>query len=814
MGSGGFLMDMMSVRDYLKEIKKITDFGAAESWTPRVAENIFEDIRVPHGSKQLKGKTFDWVMPPTFGEQLFSSNVESIGLRYAVMGNRIYYSTAMSVGPTSPETFDHLVEHAVAVRVPFRLNISLTNGGLGVDQINATLAGTFPWASSTNQRIKTAQKALDDYERHAGGVVPAMFITASTWAPARGKVNAQREVSYNLKEIEERATKLNRVIQSWGGAQTTDAFSAPIEGVLGSMPAVYDKPLGNVMAPTMPDAIGMTPLFRGTTSWGQHDGNVLLRQSDGRFLHYQQTSSHQNAWVTLMVGPMGFSKSTTLNTMNLMYLINPSAESELPFLRCLDVGPSSRAIIDIIQESLGKEHEHLAQYIRLQNTKDYQFNPFDTPLGLNRPLQSQITFLVNLVSTICYSMVSDKSVEGRLPGLVTSAINRLYKLYGPKQEGGDRPREYYERANPLVAGKVREHGVHVDEMTTWFEVRDELFEKGEVRAALIAHRKAMPILSDLISVAASEEMRADYPDIIDGTPLLDLFSRSIREAAEMFPMLQGETKFELGQARVISLDMEDVIPKDDSPRSLWQASVAFFIGYEILTRDFFFHRDHLRSVPKLYQQFHERRVRRVETARKRFSMDERQRFSAVQAAQSQVDSLIAEGRKNKVDIMVASQLFNDHTPKSIELSSTIMILGAGNMTPQEADNIRTRFELTEDQMKTIRRIRPPSPKGAEAFCIFKTRDGNQAHHAYLSEGSIYLWAIATEAEDRAIRRIMYQRFSTTEALQRLAKRFPGGSMKKEMEALLAKASLESSVDQVKGEDIIEDFAEQCAELQL
>ena len=260
--------------------------------------------------------------------------------------------------------------------------------------------------------------------------------------------------------------------------------------------------------------------------------------------------------------------------------------------------------------------------------------------------------------------------------------------------------------------------------------------------------------------------------------------------------------------------MEDVIPKDDSPRSLWQASVAFFIGYEILTRDFFFHRDHLRSVPKLYQQFHERRVRRVETARKRFSMDERQRFSAVQAAQSQVDSLIAEGRKNKVDIMVASQLFNDHTPKSIELSSTIMILGAGNMTPQEADNIRTRFELTEDQMKTIRRIRPPSPKGAEAFCIFKTRDGNQAHHAYLSEGSIYLWAIATEAEDRAIRRIMYQRFSTTEALQRLAKRFPGGSMKKEMEALLAKASLESSVDQVKGEDIIEDFAEQCAELQL
>jgi intracellular multiplication protein IcmB len=806
----GLMFDVLSVRQYLKDIRRLTSPGSSPRWQPRIAKDTFRDVRVPARPSQTKGDRLDGVMPPPIGHQLFSSTPTTLGLQYAVMGDRIYYPTALSLGPTDPETFDRLINQAAELRLPFRISFSMKGSGTGVDLLNTILAKTFNWMSTRNSLRKDAYEGLQDYEDKRGGVVPAMYVTACTWADAKPRYSKKQGVMYDLTEIAERATKLNRALQGWGGCQTQDTFAAPIEGVLTTQAGACDKPMGAVMAPTMPDAIGLTPLFRPTTSWGQRDGNVLLRSSDGRFLHYQQTSSHQTAWVTLLVGPMGFSKSTTMNTLNLFYLLTPSPESEMPMLRCLDVGPSSRSIIDLVRSSLPSGQEDMAQYIRLTNTKDCQFNPFDTPMGLEFPLPNHRDYLTNLISTICYAMAKDSNLASRLPGMVATIISATYKAYASRENGGDRARVYYENANPLVDQKIREHGIAIDEVTTWHEVRNELYDVGEVKAATACHRKAMPVLADLIAVASSEEIRSDYPDEIGGARVLDLFSRSIREAVEIFPILQGETKFDLGEARVISLDMEDLVPKEQTERALWQASIAFFLGYDILTRDFFFHRDYLKYVPKRYGVFHTRRVKRMETARKRFSMDERQRFSKVPAAQSQVDSLIAEGRKNLVDIQVASQLFEDHTEKSINLASTIVILGAGNMDKNQAAMVQDRFSLTPSQMMAIRRIRGPGPKGAEAFMIFRTKDGSQSHHVMLSEGSIYLWLIATEAVDRGVRQLMYERFQPAEALRRLAKRFPGGSIKKELENRLADMADEGADDQASAR-MIEELADECSQ---
>ena len=806
----GLMFEVLSVRNYMKDLRRLTSPGGSPRWQPRIASDVFQDVRVPANPAQTKGDRLDGVMPPPIGHQLFTSTPVTIGHQYSVMGNRIYYPTAISLGPTEPESFDRLIVQAAELRLPFRISFSMKGSGTGVDLLNTILAKTFNWMSTNNTLRKDAYENLQDYEDKRGGTVPAMYITACTWADAKPKYSKKNGVSYDLTEIAERATKLNRVLQGWGGCQTQDTFSAPIEGVLATQVGACDKPMGTVMAPPMPDAIGLTPLFRPTTSWGQRDGNVLLRSTDGRFLHYQQTSSHQTAWVTLLVGPMGFSKSTTMNTLNLFYLLTPSPEPEMPMLRCLDVGPSSRSIIDLVRSSLPSGEEDTAQYIRLTNTKDCQVNPFDTPLGLEFPLPNHKDYLVNLISTICYSMTKDPNLASRLPGMVSTILTRVYKAYASRANGGDRARVFYDNANPLVDQKIREHGIAIDEVTTWHEVRDELYDLGENKAAMACHRKAMPVLADLIAVSSSEEIRSDYPDEAGGAKVLDLFSRSIREAVDMFPILQGETRFDLGEARVLSLDMEDLVPREQTERALWQGSIAFFLGYDILTRDFFFHRDYLKHVPKRYAVYHTRRVKRMETARKRFSMDERQRFSKVPAAQAQVDSLIAEGRKNLVDIQVASQLFEDHTEKSINLSSTIIILGAGNMDKTQAEMVKDRFGLTPSQMMAIRRIRGPGPKGAEAFMVFRTKDGSQSHHVMLSEGSIYLWLIATEAVDRGIRQLMYERFQPAEALRRLAVRFPGGSIKKELENRLADMADEGADDEASAR-LIEELADECSQ---
>ena len=815
MGNGGVLVDFVSVREYLKQCRQVTHPGTSNRWTPRVSDDAGQDIRLPETVADLKGNTEDFKMPPTISQQLFSSVPESIGTKYAVMGNRIYYPVTMTLGPNDPKSFDEFLATASGLRVPFRINMTLKAHGLGVGYLNTMLADIFSWTSTGNTQIKRANEALESYVSKSGGVVPAMTITACTWAPVRATGKKDGDIEYDLSEIEDRGVKLHRALQSWGGCQTGDAFAAPIEGTLATQAGLLDQTMGRVMAPPMPDAVGMSPVFRETTSWDVSEGNILMRTDTGRFLHYQQTSSRQNAWVTLLVGPMGFSKSTTMNTLNLYYLITPSAESELPYLRMLDVGPSSRSIIDAVQSSVPTEQKHLAQYVRMQNTSDYQINPFDTPLGLEFPLGQHKQYLTNLISAVCFSMATNEKTQGRLPGLVTAIVDATYEMYASQANGGDRARVFSRNANPLVTEKVDQYGIETDDVTSWHEVRDALMEVGEIRAALIAHRKAMPILADLIGVASSPHIRETYPDDVDGVGLLDLFTRSIQEAVSMFEILNGETRFELGEAKIISLDVEDMVPKDSSDRSLWQASIAFLIAYNVLTKDFFFHRDDLVAVPKRYYAYHERKVKALEGARKRFSMDERQRFSAISAAQTQVDSLIAEGRKNKIDIMVASQLFKDHTEKSIELSTSIFILGAGNITEKEATDIQSRFQINSSQMQAIRGIKAPSPRGAEAFIIFRTRDGEQRHSVLLTEGPVYLWLIATEADDRVIRSRMYERFPRGEALQRLAARFPGGSIKKDLEARLAQMNdEESEIDGRANDRLVEDLVEECANLNL
>lgn len=806
----GYLMSMVSVSEYLRCLKGHIEHGqAGPKWQPRVgASDILKDIRLPVKPNGLMApEAFDHMMPPSFGEQLMSSMPKTIGLKYAVMGDRIFATAALHLGPKEPASFDELIRQASHLKLPFRILFSFKADGLGFDKLNQTFASWFRWAGMGNRQITDATKGLSEYIEKHNGVVPGLFIQACTWAPVKPYSNDKGELFYDLSLISQRSSNLHRALQSWGGCQTTDGYNAPIEGVLASSIGGYGKPLGRVMVPPLEDAAAISPLFRPTTSW--QDGNVLMRTEDGRILKYKQTDKNQSAWVTLVVGPMGFSKSTELNTLNLYYLMTPAAERDFPYLRIMDIGPSSRAIIDMVQNALPVNKKHMAQYIRMQNTTQYRYNILDTPLGVEQPLSSHVDFLNNFLITIAYSLSKDPQAASRLPGLVATCVRELYKAYSST---GDFAQRYYPGANQMVDSKLAEQGFVPDAMTTWHEVRDFLFDREELRAALIAHRKAMPILSHLLGIVSAPSIRAEYTDTIGNTSLLDLFARAIKEAIEMFPILDGETVFELGETRVISLDLEDMIPKDDSERSLWRGTIVCLFSFHLLTADFFLHPDYVAAMPKRYQRYHLARITQLSQIRKRFSMDERKRFAAIDAAAAQVDNMILEGRKNHVDMMLASQFFKHHSPTSVELATTIVILGAGNLSEHDIKDIQTRFELNDHQMRTIRNIRPPTEKGAEALMIFKTRSGTEVHHVFKTEGPIYLWAVATEAVDRSIKKLMYERCggNELEAWRRLATLHPGGSIKKALDNRLAALN-----DHKVGEgDILEQFADELMALNL
>lgn len=104
----GLMMDVVSVRNYLREIKRVAQPGSSPKWQPRVADDFMKDVRIPTNAKRRDQRNADFLMPPPIGAQIFSENPSTVGLKYAVLGNRIHYPVALEMGPTEPETFDQI----------------------------------------------------------------------------------------------------------------------------------------------------------------------------------------------------------------------------------------------------------------------------------------------------------------------------------------------------------------------------------------------------------------------------------------------------------------------------------------------------------------------------------------------------------------------------------------------------------------------------------------------------------------------------------------------------------------------------------
>lgn len=83
------LTQYIDVRQYMRLAKQITEPGSAPDFEPRVAEDFLKEMHVPVKPRRRDFRNADHMMPPPFGDQLFGSNPETIGLSYVVSGNRI-----------------------------------------------------------------------------------------------------------------------------------------------------------------------------------------------------------------------------------------------------------------------------------------------------------------------------------------------------------------------------------------------------------------------------------------------------------------------------------------------------------------------------------------------------------------------------------------------------------------------------------------------------------------------------------------------------------------------------------------------------
>lgn len=709
---------------------------------------------------------------PKLNEQLFPRAAEVIDNEIVRVGNTIFAPITIELMPKTPEPFQSLFDRLAKEDVPWRMHSLIRGDGLGILGFKELLASymQFTPGAPENKYLVQVKKDLVGL-RDQGEEVVKLQISFCTWA------NVGEE-----KLLEKRKSVLVRSVQGWGGCDVAMAEGDALETMVSSTPGAVLGSVANVAAAPLYDAVKMAPLTRPASPWTT--GSQPLRTEDGKIIPYQPYSKLQAAWTTLIFSPMGYGKSMFMNYCNLSLILSPE-NKELPYISIIDIGPSSRGLISLLKGALPKEKRHLAMYARLNNTPEYAVNVFDTRLGIRRPLSTQKAFLVNFLSYLATADDKEMPSDGMM-ALASTIIDLAYTVYADRKSA----KSYQKGVLPKIDLIIEEKGfTHDPGRTKWWDVVDFLYLNDLTHEATLAQRFAVPTLTDMAFLANDDRIHAVYGDAINEMTqetMPKFFWRKISEAINQYPIISETTKFDLGEARVVSLDLDEVT-KGSGSDSKRRTGLMYMVAYYVLTNHFFTGVDHLAEmegevgVYKVdYGPYHKRFVDSIKKLPKRFCIDEKHRVKGLGMVETQLDTSIREGRKWKVEIMQASQLPDDFSDESIRLATNIFIMGGGNKANCKV--VSERFGLSSTMTKHLNNsMRKPSKKGATLLSLIETERGNFEQLLVSTQGPTFLWACNSSSDDAYVRDTLSSYIGEIEARGLLVEFYPSGNLDDEIE---------------------------------
>jgi intracellular multiplication protein IcmB len=413
-------------------------------------------------------------------------------------------------------------------------------------------------------------------------------------------------------------------------------------------------------------------------------------------------------------------------------------------------------------------------------TPDYSINPFDTQLGCRYPTAQERGFLVNFITLLATPLGAERPYDGvsDMAGLV---VDELYKYLADDAK----PHPYTRGLETLVDDILSEIGFVQDDRTSWWEVTDALFLAGFQHEALLAQRFAMPLLADAAAICRTQVIEDLYGLVKapTGEPLIQAFSRMISSAVREYPILSNVTQFDIGDARVVSLDLDEVA-KSGGDAAERQTAVMYMLARYTLGRHYYLTEDVLADMPESYREHHRKRISEIREDAKRIVYDEFHRTSKARAVREQVILDMREGRKWNVQIALISQSLDDFDPVMIEFATSIFIMDAG---PEQSIKRSTEiFGLSETARVALKtRVHGPRAGGATFLAQFATKGGMNTQLLTSTLGPVELWSFSTTAEDARIRNKLYIKIGPAEARRVLSNLFPSGSVKSLIETRLS-----------------------------
>ena len=792
LGNLGIRTEVMPGIDALRAMRaSIYPDTNGSKWTPRTPDVVPPD---PHGGpatkwtrrpEQTEGDV-SHLMWPRIATQVFDRDAEVLNSQRVRIGRFNFAAVDMTVGPNQLQTFSYLIDRIMDLgEFPWRVSFLIEGDGLGYFAIRKLMAGI---ASVTNKyhnrQVRKAILQLEEEKAESNAIV-RMRVSFCTWAPAG-----------DAELIEDRSNSLQKAIETWGNCEVAAGAGDPLAGTLSSAVGLDVRSTAPPCAAPIRDVAWLLPWMRDASPFT--DGSVLFRTPDGRPWPYQPGSSKQDTFIDIIFAPPGKGKSVFLNTTGLAFALSAkasaasaSADPELPRIAIIDIGPSSSGLISLLREALPPERRHEAVYKRLQNTREFAINPFDTQLGCRTPLQLDREFLVNLI-TVLGTDVGEPGPPLGLSALAGAAVDELYEMFSDRSREG-RPRPYTVNVDKEVDVLLKKIGVVPEDDATWWSIVDTLFEMGYRKEASLAQRYAMPRVEDIRTVVRTQEIQDVFGSakVANQELLVSVFERVISTIVRDYKILSVPTRFDLGNAKVVALDLDEIAPGSGG-RSDKQTAVAYMLARFAVARDFYLNPEAMmNALPRNdhgeldqgYLKYHMSRIRKLKETPKKLVFDEFHRTKATKIVRDQVKVDMREGRKWGVQISLASQLLDDFDEDMIALATGYWIMGVNDAV--SAEKAVSIFGLSQSARNVIRNdLNGPTAAGAPFLSVLNLKDGRHEHLLYNTLGPQQMWAFSTTAEDVQIRNRLYDLLDPTDARRRLAARYSGGSAKKDIERRL------------------------------
>lgn len=734
---------------------------------------------------------------PRLDRQLAPRDIEEVSSTVCTVGGIAYKPMYIHMHQSGSEVlpFQALFTRVRSTGVPWRIKFQIESGGVQALGFKRFVTAIIGFTSPDNGLMRDAVKRVEDLVREANHLDVKVRVDLTSWAPADDK-----------KLLETRTSRLARALQSWGGVDVRELSGDPVQGLVATSAGLSLNSPATVSCALLADVTQMLPLYRPASPW--EFGALIFRSGDGKVFPYQPSSSVQSNWINTVIAEPRAGKSVLVNAMNLALCLSPGLTA-LPYIAIIDIGRASSGFTSLLREALPEKARHEVAQFRMRMRREDAVNPFDTQLGCRHPLPHEEAFAVNFLTLLMTPPGEENAPDG-MPGLCAGVIESAYRLFSdaaqpkrfsPNTEGADEVDEAIART-----------GLHLDANSTWWEVVDLLFQAGDVHAAGLAQRYAVPTLQDLAAISRERQFQDLYgkKSTPSGEPILDAFTRMLSEAIRRYPILSRPTQFDVSAARVVSVDLDEVA-KQGSPTADHQTNVCYMLARHVSARHFYLREEHIDAFPEGYRAHHEKRIREIRQSRKHLCFDEVHRTSGAGATRAQIELDAREGGKWGVMLTLISHRPKDFPPAVLSFSTGNFVISP---TDDEAGKLLAEKWLARPTVlwTAKNKIKPPGKQGSTMVAIFKTREGDVTQLLNLTMGGIRLWAFSTSNEDSYVRDVLYTRIGAPETRRLLSSLYPSGSLLPEIER--RKLALENSgaiLDSKKEEGVINELIRELLE---